>query len=80
MSLRIGIPKPKPEIFRHALKVVNAKKSESIMIGDDLNLDIIGAKKAGMGQIYYNPQKITHNEEVTFEIYELLQMKELMFI
>ncbi|MCK5823456.1 MAG: YjjG family noncanonical pyrimidine nucleotidase, partial [Bacteroidales bacterium] len=63
-----GTQKPKPEIFRYALKTVNAKKNESIMIGDDLNIDIIGAKKAGIDQVFFNPENIIHDEKPTFEI------------
>ena len=67
----IGVQKPKTEAFRYALKTVNAKKNESIMIGDDLNVDILGAKKSGIDQVYFNPKKITHNEQPTFEITSL---------
>ena len=69
--------KPKPEIFRYALKTVNAKKSESIMIGDDLNVDILGAKKSGIDQIFFNPKKIIHNEHPTFEITSLIELLEI---
>jgi len=43
-----GYQKPHRKIFEFALKTVNAKKSESIMIGDDLENDIFGAKRFGM--------------------------------
>ena len=69
-----GVQKPKPEIFRYALKTVNAKKNESIMIGDDLNVDILGAKKSGIDQVFFNPRKITHKEQPTFEITSLIEL------
>jgi putative hydrolase of the HAD superfamily len=53
-----GSQKPKKEIFEYALSTNNAKKEESIMIGDDLEVDIIGASKFGMQQVYYNPNNI----------------------
>lgn len=72
-----GTQKPKPEIFRYALKTVNAKKNESIMIGDDLNIDIIGAKKAGIDQVFFNPENIIHDEKPTFEINSLNDLLEI---
>ncbi len=72
-----GVQKPKPEIFRYALKTVNAKKRESIMIGDDLNVDILGAKKSGIDQIFFNPKKIIHKEQPTFEITSLNELLEI---
>ena len=46
-----GAQKPNPKIFDNALKSVNALKNESIMIGDDLEADILGAKKFGLDQV-----------------------------
>jgi putative hydrolase of the HAD superfamily len=72
-----GTQKPKPEIFRYALKTVNAKKIESIMIGDDMNVDIIGAKKVGIDQVFFNPHKTIHVENPTFEINSLIQLLDI---
>jgi len=70
--------KPKRAIFEHALKSVNAKKSESLMIGDDLEVDIIGARNFGMDQVYFNPAKTTHKEMITYEISNLAELKNLL--
>lgn len=56
ISEEIKAPKPAREIFEHALKSGNAKKSKSIMIGDDFDVDILGAIKAGLDAIYYLPK------------------------
>lgn len=50
----IKIHKPDPEIFIYAVQSVNARKSESLMIGDDPDVDIIGACRAGIDQVYYS--------------------------
>ena len=50
---------------------------ESIMIGDDLPVDILGAKAMGMHQIYFNPQK-NHQESIDFEISCLSQLQTLL--
>lgn len=72
-----GYYKPNPEIFHYSLSSVNAKKSESIMIGDDLEVDIHGASNAGIDQVYFNPNNIPHNSEITFEISSLKELMEI---
>jgi YjjG family noncanonical pyrimidine nucleotidase len=69
-----GFNKPDPRIFDYALALAEADKSESIMIGDHLEADILGAKHAGLDQIYYNPSKSPHFEEVTYEIMHLNEL------
>jgi putative hydrolase of the HAD superfamily len=54
-SEMVGKTKPHREIFEHALLLANAKVSESIMIGDDHNTDIMGAIQVGMQAILFDP-------------------------
>jgi YjjG family noncanonical pyrimidine nucleotidase len=56
ISEEIGAPKPKKEIFEYAIKSMNARKKNSLMIGDSWDADIEGARKFGIDQIYYSPQ------------------------
>jgi len=70
--------KPNIEIFQYALTVVNAKKKECLMVGDDLEVDILGAKAFGIDQVYFNPAGLKHTESVTYEITSLLDLKKLL--
>lgn len=63
--------KPKKEIFEFAQSLTNANVHECIMIGDNLQVDIIGGKKAGWDTIYFNPQKIKHDVSTTYEVASL---------
>ncbi|HKK82130.1 MAG TPA: YjjG family noncanonical pyrimidine nucleotidase [Prolixibacteraceae bacterium] len=58
ISEEIKSPKPSREIFEHAIKSSNARKTESIMIGDSWESDIIGAKKFGIDQIFFRINNI----------------------
>lgn len=49
-----GSLKPKPEIFDYALQRTGASKAGSLMIGDTLEVDIRGARDAGMDQLHVN--------------------------
>lgn len=54
ISEEIKSPKPEKAIFEHALTSMNARKSQSIMIGDDWEVDVIGACRFGIDAVYYS--------------------------
>lgn len=49
--------KPQKQIFEFALKHAQAKSSESVMIGDDFEVDILGADQVGIAPIFFNREK-----------------------
>ena len=53
-SEKVGVKKPNPKIFQYALEIANAKSKESIMIGDNYEADILGARGVGMHTIFCN--------------------------
>ncbi|MDK2978460.1 MAG: putative hydrolase of the superfamily [Bacteroidales bacterium] len=77
-SENAGAQKPNAKIFEHALKSVNARKKESVMIGDDIDTDIIGAKKFGLDQVYFNPLGKKHSEDITHEITSLKELQNIL--
>ena len=77
-SEKSGVKKPNPAIFEHALNLANATKDESIYIGDNLVVDILGCQNFGIDGMYFNPNKKEHSEKVTFEISCLSQIKEIL--
>lgn len=44
----VGYEKPHPEIFRQALRSLNAQPEESLYVGDVYSVDYLGATRAGM--------------------------------
>lgn len=50
-----GVKKPNPIIFDYALNHTKAQKSNSIMIGDNWEADVMGAINFGLDAIYFNP-------------------------
>lgn len=46
--------KPNPLIFEYALQVTGATVSESLMIGDNYEADVMGAQSVGMDTVFYN--------------------------
>lgn len=49
-----GVKKPDPKIFHLALHKVGVEPKNSIMIGDSLEADILGAKKVGMHALHFD--------------------------
>ncbi|MGM0529923.1 MAG: YjjG family noncanonical pyrimidine nucleotidase [Bacteroidota bacterium] len=70
-----GVQKPHEQIFRYALKQANASIEEAIMVGDDIEGDIKGARDIGLDQIFFNPDGKSHYIEPTFEIRSLKELK-----
>lgn len=76
-SEEAGYQKPDKRIFEYAFKELLVEKSESIMIGDDLDNDIFGAQNFGIDTIYFNPENKKHESNPT---YEITNLKELQII
>src|SRR6202012_6216045 len=77
ISENVGVNKPDPAIFQHALDVSGAKKEESLMIGDSIEADVRGAMNFGMDAIFFNALCVDKPDDIQVEIKGL---KELMGI
>jgi len=77
-SEEAGVKKPASDIFLFALRKVNAEVSESLMIGDDLEVDIGGARKVGMDQLFVNHNSIAHPDPATFEVATLREIERIL--
>ncbi|GAB2860891.1 YjjG family noncanonical pyrimidine nucleotidase [Hymenobacter ruber] len=73
-----GCLKPDPRMFRHALERTWATAAESLMIGDNLECDVLGAYNAGIDQVYFNPDKRRHFNQITHEISCLSELKSFL--
>lgn len=72
-----GVKKPNPIIFEHALSLANAKKENSIMIGDSFDADVQGALNVGLDAIFFNESKISVEGNVK-QINHLLELKKYL--
>ncbi len=70
--------KPNKIIFDLALKKAKTKAEESLMMGDDIDVDILGARNMGMDQVYCNYDRIPHNNEITFEMFQFSELKKIL--
>lgn len=73
-----GFKKPDRRIFEYAFEQANALHNNSVMIGDNLKTDIAGARGMGMRNVFFNPDKIEHFQQIDFEINHLKELEELL--
>lgn len=73
----LGVNKPNSIVFNTALERTNAMSHESLMIGDNLETDILGAQNCGFKTIHFNPEKIVHDVN-TLEIQALNELCDLL--
>jgi putative hydrolase of the HAD superfamily len=85
LSDDVGAKKPSPVIFDYAFQRAGAKAETSLMIGDDWEADILGARHAGMDQAYLattekllqeaQPEvKVRHNYTPTLTMNSLVEL------
>ncbi len=78
VSEDVGVKKPHPDIFHHALRITGAKEGSSLMIGDNLETDIKGARGVGMDQVFLNVHAKESYFAATHEINQLRTLKEIL--
>jgi len=54
----VGVYKPDPEVFKHALDRANVTAEEAVYVGDNYFADIVGSLRAGLQPVLYDPNGI----------------------
>lgn len=70
--------KPQREIFDYALEKTGASVEESLMIGDTLDVDVVGALNVGMDAVHVNYNGAEQEVEPTYTIYHLKELKNFL--
>ncbi|NPA43828.1 MAG: noncanonical pyrimidine nucleotidase, YjjG family [Chlorobi bacterium] len=55
LSEETGALKPHPRVFRHALEKAGAFPHESLMVGDSVQADMLGALNVGLRAVLFDP-------------------------
>lgn len=74
ISELVGEKKPHPKVFEYALAQAGADPKESLMIGDDLEVDVLGAQACGIDGVYFNPNILPHTKAPKYEISQLAEL------
>ncbi|PKO04908.1 MAG: hypothetical protein CVU41_15005 [Chloroflexi bacterium HGW-Chloroflexi-3] len=84
ISADFGMRKPHPEIFLEGLRLFQTEPQDCFMVGDRLDMDILGANKVNMSSIWITRRSIHKGKEYGFdvkpdyEIYALSEIKDIV--
>lgn len=81
ISESIGIAKPHPDIFGHAINNLGTfNKDEILMIGDNLNSDIKGGINYNIDTCWYNPNKLENKTDLkpTYKVCDYTELRNLL--
>ncbi|AFK21980.1 hydrolase related to 2-haloalkanoic acid dehalogenase [Pyrococcus sp. ST04] len=70
--------KPDPKIFIAALEKAGVEAGESLMVGDNLEQDVLGAKGVGMKAVWINPSNDNSYNIADFEIKSILELPRIL--
>ncbi|HLO90921.1 MAG TPA: YjjG family noncanonical pyrimidine nucleotidase [Lentimicrobium sp.] len=73
-----GYKKPDINIFNYAFDVTGANPANSLMIGDDVEVDVIGARDAGMDQVLVDHHHKHSPVEATYYVTSLEELAHLL--
>lgn len=80
VSEACGFAKPDIRFFEHSMKMAKSFSRESaIVIGDRLEIDVLGAQNFGVASCWFNPSGLPNSSSIApdFEIKGLLELKRI---
>jgi len=77
-SETMGHRKPDKRIFEYAVDKLQTEPSACLMIGDNPDSDILGARNAGIDQVLFNPLNISCALVPTYTIASLQELREFL--
>ena len=71
VSEEAGVSKPEPKIFQIALDALEVPAENAVMVGDSWEADVIGAQRAGLRAVWFNPLRGQRPDPHRDEVREL---------
>lgn len=77
ISEEIGFSKPNQQAFKLVLQNINSRSSQTLMIGDSIEDDILGAEQVGMKAILIDRQS-KYDKDKYVKVNNLLEIREMI--
>lgn len=72
---RIGYRKPEPAFYKYILNDLELDQKQVIMVGDDFKNDVLGANRASIRAIWFNPcSEVTKSSQLYRTIHDLREL------
>ena len=78
LSEDAGVNKPSPQFFDYAFQQSGAQRDTTLMIGDNLQTDIMGAMAAGIDALFFN--RFPEHEKTTAPTFVVTSLRDIMKI
>lgn len=80
ISGNFGKGKPDASLFEYMMEKAGITAEEGIMVGDNLNTDILGSSRVGMRNVWINRENNPRNPDIapTYEVTSLTEFLQLM--
>ena len=78
LSEDAGVNKPSPQFFDYAFQQSGAQRDTTLMIGDNLQTDIMGAMASGLDALFFN--RYPEHEKTTAPTFVVTSLREIMKI
>jgi putative hydrolase of the HAD superfamily len=62
-STVVGVAKPDPAIFAHALAALGTAPGRTLHVGDSVHYDVGGARAAGLHPVHFDPYDLCHEDD-----------------
>lgn len=79
-SAEVGVEKPNPEIFLVALRSLGAKPSTAVHVGDRIDLDVHGAKAAGIRGLWLDRGRARDKNKDLTGVERISSLEEILTI
>ncbi len=77
-SEEVGCNKPESLFFEKVLSETGSFADNSLVIGDDLVIDIAGAKVLKIDTVWFNPENLKKQHDANYEINSLVELKNFL--
>ncbi|MEM9184292.1 MAG: HAD family hydrolase, partial [Pseudomonadota bacterium] len=77
-AAQVGVAKPAPAIFEHALAALELAPHEVLHVGDHLEADVAGALRVGMRAVWLNREQRSGGLQQVPVIRSLIELPELL--
>lgn len=77
-SEEVFVEKPSPRFFLHCVRKANCTPEECLFIGDNIDLDVLGAQRAGLQALWFQPDLAVatlHPEIPSIQDFQTLQVQ-----